>query len=172
MLDINVEEQPDREAHASDQCPCLAPNNQIIDSCEASPASPIHSSGILQSVVQAIASARPARTKAKKNSKGAGIRRRAGLKTFTVVVDNVSGLVAEHDEACGDTGATDFMFPERSAFLDDFQLCYGNYVILGDHTKLPVLGRGSAAICINGKNIKVQNALCVPDLRDALYFLR
>ena len=52
------------------------------------------------------------------------------------------------------------------------QLCYGYYVILGDHTKLPVLGRGSAAICINGKNIKVRNALCVPDLRDALYSLR
>ena len=45
-------------------------------------------------------------------------------------------------------------------------------MILGDHTKLPVLGHGSAAICINGKNIKVRNALCVPDLRGALYSLR
>ena len=87
-------------------------------------------------------------------------------------MDNVCGLVPGHDKACGDTGATDFMFPERSAFLDDFQPSQGRYVLLGDHTKLPVLGSGSAAICLNGKNIKVLNALCVPDLRGALYSLR
>ena len=45
-------------------------------------------------------------------------------------------------------------------------------MLLGDHTKTPILGRGSVAICINGKNIKVRNALCVPGLRGALYSLR
>ena len=46
------------------------------------------------------------------------------------------------------------------------------YVTLGDHTKLPILGYGTAKCYLNGKIILIRNALHVQGLRAPLYSLR
>ena len=45
-------------------------------------------------------------------------------------------------------------------------------MVLGDDTKVPIKGEGSAKFSLNGKVIVVRNALFVPDLRGPLYSLR
>eukprot|EP00804_Cyclotella_cryptica_P030485 CCRYP_008549-RA/>CCRYP_008549-RA protein AED:0.36 eAED:0.17 QI:0/0/0/0.8/1/1/5/0/922 len=53
-------------------------------------------------------------------------------------------------QAVADSGATDNMFPDYSAFIS-YHHQHNRFVTLGDHTKLPILGVGSAKIKLNGK---------------------
>ena len=70
-----------------------------------------------------------------------------------------------------DTGATDHMFPDRSAFISYHKSSHIR-VRLGNNTFTPVLGTGTAIISLNGKRVLVRNALHVPGLRCPLYSLR
>ncbi|EJK66286.1 hypothetical protein THAOC_12800 [Thalassiosira oceanica] len=70
-----------------------------------------------------------------------------------------------------DSGATDHMFPDRSAFIS-YQPESSLRVKMGNNTYIPVRGRGSAVIELNGRLILVRDALHVPDLRLPLYSLR
>jgi len=70
-----------------------------------------------------------------------------------------------------DSGATDHMFPERCAFVS-YQPESSLRVKMGNNTYIPVRGRGSAVIELNGRLVLVRDALHVPDLRLPLYSLR
>jgi hypothetical protein len=80
-------------------------------------------------------------------------------------------MLTDDAECCADTGATDHMLPDYDAFYS-YHKCSGRFVTLGDSTKLPIHGFGTAIICLNGKNILIRNALHVPALRSPLYSLR
>ena len=69
------------------------------------------------------------------------------------------------------SGATDHMFPDKSAFIS-YKLVTHLQVQMGNNSFLPVLGRGSAIISLNGQRILVRNALHVPGLVVPLYSLR
>ena len=70
-----------------------------------------------------------------------------------------------------DSGCTNHAIPEIEASVD-YKRIYSLYMRMGSNHKIPVLGRGTAVIRLNGKLIVVQNALHVPDLRGPLYSLR
>jgi hypothetical protein len=80
-------------------------------------------------------------------------------------------MLTDDAECCADTGATDHMLPDHSAFYS-YHPCTGRYVTLGDDTRLKIYGTGTAIIALNGKNILIRNALHVPALRAPLYSLR
>ena len=67
-----------------------------------------------------VASVRPASANTQQ-AQPVCIHYRLGNTTFMVVLDNVTGLVAEHDEAYGDTGASEPMF--RSFMLSQMIYC-------------------------------------------------
>eukprot|EP00804_Cyclotella_cryptica_P016077 CCRYP_004202-RA/>CCRYP_004202-RA protein AED:0.18 eAED:-0.12 QI:0/0/0/1/0.5/0.33/3/0/1917 len=79
--------------------------------------------------------------------------------------------VSTSTQAIADSGATDNMFPDYSAFLS-YHRQSNRFVTLGDNTKLPILGIGSAKVKLNGKVILLRNCLHVPHLRNPLYSLR
>eukprot|EP00804_Cyclotella_cryptica_P009045 CCRYP_003142-RA/>CCRYP_003142-RA protein AED:0.35 eAED:0.14 QI:0/0/0/1/1/1/2/0/1801 len=79
--------------------------------------------------------------------------------------------VSTATQAVADSGATDNMFPDYSAFIS-YRRQANRFVTLGDHTKLPILGEGSAKIKLNGKVIILRRCLHVPGLRNPLYSLR
>ena len=70
-----------------------------------------------------------------------------------------------------DSGATDHMFPDKSAFIS-YKSISNLQVRMGNNSFLPVLGRGSAVIALNGQKILVRNVLHVPGLVVLLYSLR
>jgi hypothetical protein len=80
-------------------------------------------------------------------------------------------MLTDDAECCADTGATDHMLPDHSAFYI-YHPCTNRYVTLGDDTRLKIFGTGTAIIALNGKNILIRNALHVPALRAPLYSLR
>ncbi len=47
-----------------------------------------------------------------------------------------------------DSGATDHMFPDKSAFIS-YKIVTNLQVCMGNNSFLPVLGRGSAVISLN-----------------------
>ena len=53
-----------------------------------------------------------------------------------------------------------------------YRKCLHRFAILGDNTKLPILGEGTIVFSLNGKNIMVQDDIYVPGLRAPLYSLR
>jgi hypothetical protein len=67
-----------------------------------------------------------------------------------------------------DSGATDHMFPDKSAFIS-YRLVTNLQVQMGNNSFLPVLGCGSEIISLNGQHILVRNALHVPGLVVPLY---
>ena len=69
-----------------------------------------------------------------------------------------------------DTGATDHMCPECSAFISYHPVTNVN-VSMGYKTLAPVLGKGTAVISLNGKLVLVCNVLHVPTLHILLYTL-
>ena len=69
-----------------------------------------------------------------------------------------------------DTGATDHMLPEKSAFIS-YRPVNGRRVRMGNNSFAPILGSGSAVISINGKHILIRECLHVPALRNPLYSL-
>jgi hypothetical protein len=64
----------------------------------------------------------------------------------------------------------DHMFPDKSAFIS-YKLVTNLQVQMLNNSFLPVLGRGSAVISLNGQQILVWNALHVPGLAVPLYSL-
>jgi hypothetical protein len=83
----------------------------------------------------------------------------------------ISTIQHGHSECCADSGATEHMLPDYSAFVS-YKKCHNESVTLGDETQLPIMGRGKAVFMINGKTIQVRDALHVPGLRAPLYSLR
>eukprot|EP00804_Cyclotella_cryptica_P022103 CCRYP_011581-RA/>CCRYP_011581-RA protein AED:0.10 eAED:0.05 QI:0/0/0/1/0/0/6/0/1337 len=73
--------------------------------------------------------------------------------------------------AVADSGATDTMLPDYSAFIS-YRRQHNRWVTLGDTTKVPILGEGTAKIKLNGKTIILRRCLHVPELRNPLYSLR
>ena len=73
--------------------------------------------------------------------------------------------------AVADSGATDHMFPDKSAFIS-YKSTSNLRVRMGNSTYLPVLARGSAIVSLNGQRVLVRNALHVPGLAVPLYSLR
>ena len=63
------------------------------------------------------------------------------------------------------------MLPDKAA-VASYHQCFHRFAILGNDTKLPILGQGTAVFSLNGKVIMVQDALHVPGLRAPLYSLR
>ena len=53
-----------------------------------------------------------------------------------------------------DTGATNHMLPDHSAFYS-YHSCKHRYVTLGDDTRLQIFGTGTAIIALNGKNVLI-----------------
>ena len=70
-----------------------------------------------------------------------------------------------------DTGATDHMVPDRSAFIL-YKTLWNLRVRMGNNSFAPVLGRGTAIISLNGQRILIRHVLHVPALRVPLYSLR
>ncbi len=70
-----------------------------------------------------------------------------------------------------DSGATNHMFPDKAAFIS-YKAVTNLQVRMGINSFLPVLGRGSAVISLNGQKILVWNALHVPGLGVPLYSFR
>ena len=87
----------------------------------------------------------------------------------TIPASTINNMVL----AVADTGATDHMCPNRSAFIS-YHRCPPNQmnVRMGNKTLAPVLGTGTAVISLNGKLVLVQNVLHVSTLRCPLYSLR
>ena len=69
-----------------------------------------------------------------------------------------------------DTGATNHMFPERSAIIF-YHRSAKPRVCLGNNSFAPILGEGTAIISLNRKVVMVRNALHVPGLHSPLYSL-
>ncbi len=70
-----------------------------------------------------------------------------------------------------DTGATDHMVPDRSAFIS-YKAIRNLRVCMGNNSFAPVLGRGTAIISLNGQRILIRHVLHVPALWVPLYSLR
>ena len=73
--------------------------------------------------------------------------------------------------AVADTGATDHMLPDASAFIS-YKRVHDLSVRMGNNSFVPVLGRGTAVFSLNGKPVLVSNVLHVPGLAVPLYSLR
>jgi hypothetical protein len=69
-----------------------------------------------------------------------------------------------------DTGATDHMFPDRSAFIS-YKAVWHLCVQMGNNSYAPVLGQGTAIVSLNGQRPLVRNVLHAPALRVPLYSL-
>ena len=63
------------------------------------------------------------------------------------------------------------MFPNKSVFIS-YKATSGLKVRMGNNSYLPVLGRGSSIISLNGQRVLVGHALHVPGLAMPLYSLR
>ena len=70
-----------------------------------------------------------------------------------------------------DTGATDHMLPDRSAFIS-YKSVHHLCVWMGNNSYAPVLGWGTAIVSLNGQRLLIRNVLHVPALRVPLYSLR
>ena len=71
--------------------------------------------------------------------------------------------ISNKDECCADSGATDIMLPDYNAFTS-YHKCFHRFALLGDNTKLPILGEGTVVFSLNGKVIMVRDAIHVPGL--------
>ena len=109
--------------------------------------------------------------------------RRAGLSLVShnlrhatkILLDNekhnIFSCNKQDAEACADSGATHHMLNDYTAFTS-YHATHGDYVTLGDDTRLPIAGSGSAIFSLNGRPILIRDALHVPGLRAPLYSLR
>jgi len=69
-----------------------------------------------------------------------------------------------------DTGATDHMLPDQSAFIS-YKSVRNLRVRMGNNSRALVLGRGTAIISLNGQGLLICNVLHVPALLVPLYSL-
>jgi hypothetical protein len=72
--------------------------------------------------------------------------------------------------AIADSGATDHMFPDKSAFIS-YKRISNLQVRMGNNSYIPVLGRGTVIISLNNQRVLVCHALHVPGLAVLLYSL-
>ena len=84
---------------------------------------------------------------------------------------SVFNFIQDEDEACADSGATDPMLPDYGAFIS-YRKCTNKYVTLGDESRLPIAGIGTAKFSLNKRILIIRNAYHVPVLRSPLYSLR
>ena len=70
-----------------------------------------------------------------------------------------------------DSGATDHLFPDISAFIS-YHRVSGRFVRLADQRLAKIMGIGSVAICLGGKKVVLHNVYHVPALRAPLFSLR
>jgi hypothetical protein len=70
-----------------------------------------------------------------------------------------------------DTGATDHMLPDHSAFIS-YKSVRHLCVWMGNNSYAPVLGRGTTIVFLNGQRLLIRNVLHVPALRVLLYSLQ
>jgi hypothetical protein len=75
-----------------------------------------------------------------------------------------------HCLVMADTGATNHMLPDRSAFIL-YKSVRHIHVRMGNNSYAPVLGRGTAIISLNGQRLLIRNVLHVLAFRDPLYSL-
>ena len=73
--------------------------------------------------------------------------------------------------AIADTGATDHMFPDKSAFIS-YKRISNLQFRMGNNTFLLVLGRGTTIISLNGQRVLVRHVLHIPGLAVPLYRLQ
>ena len=57
--------------------------------------------------------------------------------------------VDKDEECCAGSGATDIMLPDCLAFVS-YHKCSNHFALLGNDTKLPILGEGTAKFSLNG----------------------
>ena len=88
-----------------------------------------------------------------------------GLATSSISPDSTSRV------AVADTGATDHMLPDKSAFIS-YKRISNLQVRMGNNSYLPVLGHGTAIISLNRQRVLVRHTLHVPGLAVPLYSLR
>jgi hypothetical protein len=69
-----------------------------------------------------------------------------------------------------DTGATNHMLPNKTAFIL-YTPVSGQCVRIGNNSFTSIAGKGTAIILLNSKKILICNCLHVPDLRNLLYSL-
>ena len=75
-----------------------------------------------------------------------------------------------HRFTIADSGATNHMFPDKSAFIS-YKLVTNLQVQMGNNSFLPVLGSSLAIILLNGQRVLVRNVLHMPGLVMPLYNL-
>jgi hypothetical protein len=82
------------------------------------------------------------------------------------------GILSKHMSLLvADTGATDHMLPDKSAFISYYPVS-GRHVWMENNSFAPIIGHGTAVTSLNGKKILICKCLHVPDLRNPLYSLR
>ena len=84
---------------------------------------------------------------------------------------SVATRVPGVEECCGDTSATDDMYPDYACFVSYTPLV-DKYALLGDDHLVQIKGYGTTVYRLNGKVIKTRNSLHVPALRGLLFSLR
>lgn len=72
---------------------------------------------------------------------------------------------------CPDSGATDHMHMRRAAF-EVYEPITNGFVPMGDGSEVPALGRGTIALSLDGKVIRLRNVLHVPTLGVTLISIR
>ncbi len=86
------------------------------------------------------------------------------------VSQSLIGIKSSKHFAVADTGATDHMLPDKLAFIS-YKAVFNLQVWMGNNAFIPVLGRGSTIVFLNGQRVLVRNALHVPSLVVPLYSL-
>ena len=79
-------------------------------------------------------------------------------------------VVVEEDQTCTDSGATGMMLEDYVAFVL-YRKFAGQYVEIGDDTRLPIAGAGTAKFLLNRKVVVLHYCMHVPGLRAPLYSL-
>ena len=96
------------------------------------------------------------------------------ISTFSPVLPptaSISSSLGCMVVAVADTGTTDHMGPNKSAFIMYLKVTKIN-VHVGNKTLAPVFSKGMAVLPLNGKHVILQNVLHIPVLRNPLHGLR
>ena len=91
---------------------------------------------------------------------------------FTLVKASASRAIARIMKAIADSGATEHMLPDITAFLSYHHFPSKRFVRMGNESLAEIGGYGTAAFSLNGKRVIIRNVLHVPALRAPLYSLR
>jgi hypothetical protein len=86
------------------------------------------------------------------------------------VTHSLIGIKLSKHFVVADTGATDHMLPNKSAFISH-KAIFNLQVWMGKKSFIPVLGCGSAVVSLNGQPVLIRNTLHVPSLVVPLYSL-